>query len=123
MELSAGLSELGKAGRVNWRHFALAWSLPILLNLIFVALSLHGPIRSSKLVWLDLGLFCVLMLAGVIGVVPYRLRRVTMRQTLFWILLVPVLVFVLLALLPFRFPITITGIPTVECLHCVHTAK
>jgi hypothetical protein len=31
---------------------------------------------------------------------------------LFWILLVPVVIFLLLALLPFRLPITITEIPT-----------
>ena len=54
----------------------------------------------------------MLVMAGVVAVVPYRRRRVTMRQTLFWILLVPVVVFVLLGLSPFRFQITITDIPT-----------
>jgi hypothetical protein len=106
------VAELWKAGRDNWRHFAFAWSFPILLCLFFVAESLHGPIRSSGLVWIDLGVLGALVLAGVVGVAPYRRRKVTMGQTFFWILLVPLITSFLLALLPFRFPITITDIPT-----------
>jgi hypothetical protein len=55
----------------------------------------------------------VLVLAGIASSVPYRRHQVTLGQTFFWILLVPIVVFVLLSLLPFRFPITITEIPTV----------
>jgi hypothetical protein len=112
MELSSGLAEMGKVGRDNWRCFGIAWAFPILLYLTFVAESLLGPIRSPDLLWIDLGLFGVLVLAGIVGVAPYRRRKVTMGQTFFWILLVPIVIFVLLALLPFRFSITITEIPT-----------
>jgi uncharacterized membrane protein len=101
-----------KVGRDNWRSFVFAWSLPILLYLFLAALSLHGPTRSPDLVWFDLGALCLLVLAGVVGIAPYRRRKVPMGQTLFWILLVPVVIFLLLALLPFRLPITITEIPT-----------
>jgi hypothetical protein len=110
--LTSRLAEMWKAGRDNWRSFGFAWSLPVLLYLFLVALSLHGPTGSPALVWFDLGVICFLVLAGVVGAAPYRRRKVSMGQTLFWILLVPVVIFLLLALLPFRFPITITDIPT-----------
>jgi hypothetical protein len=112
MELPSGLAEMWNAGRQNWRGFGFAWAFPILLYLSFVAESLRGPIRSPDLRWIDLGLFGVLVLAGIVGGAPYRRRKVTLGQTCFWILLVPLIIFFLLALLPFRFPITITGIPT-----------
>jgi hypothetical protein len=111
MERVSGLATLWKAGLDNWQHFTLALSFPILLYLSFVAESLFGTLRSPRVVWVDLGITSVLMLAGIVGVVPYRRRKVTIGQTFFWILLLPVLIFLLLALLPFRFPVTITDIP------------
>lgn len=112
MELSLGLAQMGKVGRDNWRSFILAWAFPILFYLSFVAESLLGPICSRYAMWIEVGLVGVLVVAGMVGVAPYRRRRVSMGQTFFWILLMPLIVFFLLALLPFRFPITITEIPT-----------
>jgi hypothetical protein len=112
MGSTSRLAEMWKVGRDNGRSFVLAWSFPILLYLFLVALSLHGPTRSQDLLWFDLGALCLLVLASVVGVAPYRRRKVSLGQTLFWILLVPVVIFLLLALLPLRLPITITDIPT-----------
>jgi hypothetical protein len=97
---------------MQWRHFGLAWAFPIFLYLSFVAESLLGPIQSSNAIWIELGSVGALVLAGVVSSAPYRRRKATVGQTLFWILLFPAFIFVLLALLPFRFPISITDIPT-----------
>jgi hypothetical protein len=43
---------------------------------------------------------------------PYRQKEVSKGQVFFWILFVPVLLLILLSMLPFRFPLTITEIPT-----------
>jgi uncharacterized membrane protein len=107
-----GVTGMWQVGRDNWRSFIFAWSFPILVYLSFVIESLLGPIRSARVLWIDLGFLSVLIVAAIVGVAPYRRRKVTTAQTLFWILLVPVVIFVLLALLPFRFPISITDIPT-----------
>jgi hypothetical protein len=112
MGLSSGLVEMWKVGRDNWRSLAFAWSFPILFYLSFVAESLLGPIHGKYVVWILLGEVGALVIAGIVSSAPYRRRKVTLGQTLFWILLVPAVIFVLLALLPFRFPITITDIPT-----------
>lgn len=112
MGSASGLAKLWKGGQDNWRHFMWAWLFPILLYLSFVAESLFGPIRSSNAMWIELGLVGVLVPAGIVSSSPYRRRQATLGQTFFWILLVPAVIFVLLALLPFRFPITITEIPT-----------
>jgi hypothetical protein len=101
-----------QVGRDNWQSFIFAWSFPILVYLSFVIESLLGPIRSARVLWIDLGYLSVLIVAAIVGVAPYRRRKVTMAQTMFWILLVPVVIFVLLSLLPFRFPITTTDMPT-----------
>lgn len=72
-----------KTGLDNWQHFALALSFPILLYLSFVAESLFGPWRSYRVIWFDLGIASVLVLAGIVGVGPYRRRKVTIGQTVF----------------------------------------
>jgi uncharacterized membrane protein len=107
-----GPAELWYVGRSNWRHFLLAWLFPLFLYLSFVAESLLGPIRSSNATWTEVGSVSVLVLTGIVSSAPYRRRKATLGQTFFWILLVPIVIFVLLSLLPFRFPITITEIPT-----------
>jgi hypothetical protein len=107
-----GPAELWYVGRRNWRHFLLAWLFPLFLYLSFVAESLLGPIQSSTATWIEVGSVGVLVLTGVVSIAPYRRRKATFGQTFFWILLVPAVIFVLLALLPFRFPITITDIRT-----------
>jgi hypothetical protein len=45
-----------------------------------------------------IGYMGVLVLAGIASSVPYRRQQVTLGQTFFWILLVPIVVFVLLSL-------------------------
>lgn len=112
MGSASGLTELWKSGRNNWRHFMWAWLFPILPYLSFVGESLYGQVRSRNAIWIEGGSVCVLVLAGVVSSAPYRRRKATVGQTLFWILLVPAAIFFLLALLPFRFPITITDIAT-----------
>ncbi|MEY2413394.1 MAG: hypothetical protein QOD84_2000 [Acidobacteriaceae bacterium] len=107
-----GPAELWYVGRRNWRHFLLAWLFPLFLYLSFVAESLLGPIRSSTAIWIEIGSVGVLVLASIVSSAPYRRRNATLGQTFFCILLVPIVIFVLLSLLPFRFPITITEIPT-----------
>jgi NO-binding membrane sensor protein with MHYT domain len=83
MERASGLAAWWKAGLDNWQHFALALSFPILLYLSFVAESLFGSLRSYRVIWVDLGIASVLVLAGIVGVVPYRRRKVTIGQTFF----------------------------------------
>jgi hypothetical protein len=99
-------------GRLHWRHFILAWLFPFLFYLSFMAQSLLGPIRSKYAGWILLGEIGALVLSGIWSSTPYRRRKVSRGQAFFWILLVPVLIFVLLSVLPFAFPVTITDIPT-----------
>lgn len=66
-ELKSILADLWKAGRENWRRFALAWTFPILLYLSFVAESLVGPIGNRNVVWIDLGIVGVLVLVGIVA--------------------------------------------------------
>jgi len=116
MGTHSGLAELWRIGRLHLRYFAPAWAFPAFLYLSFAAESLLGPIRSSNAIWIEVGSVGVLVLAGVVSTAPYRRRKATLGQTLFWILLVPGFIFILLSLLPFRFPITITDLPTgAEC--------
>jgi hypothetical protein len=111
MTSKVAVAEIWKVGRSNWRYFAFAWLIPIVLYLTFVAESVFGPIHSKYVVWILLGELVALVLAGVVSSAPYRRRQVTLGQMFFWILLVPLSLLVLLSLLPFGFPVTITGIP------------
>jgi hypothetical protein len=106
------IAEFWMAGRSHWRHFVWAWLFPILLYLTFAAESLLGPIRAKYSVWIVLGEIVALILAGIFSSVPYRQKEVSKGQVFFWILFVPVLLVILLSMLPFRFPLTITEIPT-----------
>jgi hypothetical protein len=108
----SGLAEWWKIGRLHWQYFAPAWAFPVFLYLSFAAESLYGPIRSRNAMWIEVGSVGVLVLAGIVSSAPYRRRQATIGQTFFWVLLVPAVIVVLLSLLPFRFPITITDIPT-----------
>jgi hypothetical protein len=105
-------AELWMAGCLHWRYFILAWLFPILFYLSFIAQSLLGPIRSRYVGWILLGEIGALVLSGFWSSTPYRRQKVSGGQALFWILLVPVFIFVLLSVLPFRLAVTITDIPT-----------
>jgi hypothetical protein len=105
-------SELWMAGRTHWRQFMWAWLFPILLYLTFVAESLFGPIRFKYSGCILLGEILALVLTGILASAPYRRREVGKGTALFWILVVPILIFVFFSILPFRFPVTITEVPT-----------
>jgi hypothetical protein len=105
-------SELWMAGRTHWRQFMWAWLFPILLYLTFVAESLFGPIRFKYSGWILLGEILALVLTGIPASAPYRRREVGKGTALFWILVVPILIFVFFSILPFGFPVTITEVPT-----------
>jgi hypothetical protein len=109
MPLFAGL---WLTGRSHWRHFVWAWTFPILLYLTFVAESLLGPIPFQYSGSILLGEIIALILAGIYSSAPYRRKKVTLGPALFWILVVPVLLFVFLSMLTFSFSVTITGVPT-----------
>jgi hypothetical protein len=83
-----------------------------LLYLTFVAESLLGPIRFKYSGWILLGEIVALILTGIFSSAPYRRQKVSRGLAIFWILLVPVLIFIFLSMLPFSFPVTITEIPT-----------
>jgi hypothetical protein len=106
------LAGLWTAGRLHWRHFVWAWLFPILLYMTFVAESLLGPIQFKYSGWILFGEIVALVLAGIFSSAPYRRQKVSKGSTFFWILLVPVLLFIFLSMLPFRFPVTITEVPT-----------
>jgi hypothetical protein len=100
------------AGRSHWRDFVWAWSFPILLYLTYAAESLLGPIRFKYSGWILLGEIVALVLAGIFSSAPYRRKKVSKGPAFFWILFVPVLLFIFLSMLPFGLPVTITEVPT-----------
>jgi hypothetical protein len=100
------------AGRLHWRQFIWAWLFPVLLYLTFVAESILGPVPFKYTGSILLGEFLALVCAGLYASAPYRRREVGKFVALFWLLLVPLLIFVFLSRLPFKFPVTITGVAT-----------
>jgi hypothetical protein len=106
------LSALWMAGRSHWRQFIWAWLLPVLLYLTFVAESVFGPVLFKYTSWILLGEFLALVLAGTFASAPYRRREVGKSAALFWVFVVPILIFLFFSILPFKFAVTITGVPT-----------
>jgi hypothetical protein len=97
-------------GSLHWRHFMFAWLAPIFVYLSMAVESQFGTIQVGYLVWILMFEIAVLVLFGVFASAPYRHRHITRGQALFWILLVPVFISVVLSLLPFRFPITVVAV-------------
>ena len=106
------LSALWMAGRSHWRRFIWAWLLPVLLYLTFVAESVFGPVLFKYTSWILLGEFLALVFAGIFASAPYRRREVGKSAALFWVFVVPILIFLFFSILPFKFAVTITGVPT-----------
>ena len=97
-------------GRLQWRHFMYAWLAPIFLYLSMVVESQFGTIQAGYLVWILMFEIAVLVMFGVLASAPYRHRHITRGQALFWILLVPAFILVVLSLLPFRFPLSVVTV-------------
>lgn len=97
---------LWAAGRTNWRFFAFAWSLPLLLYAEIVVWSLAGTMSVRAGMWLFP--IEVVVIIGFIScaTLPYWRRTVTGLQAVFWVFLVPILIFCALSILPFRWPVS-----------------
>jgi hypothetical protein len=105
-------AELWEVGRLHWRHFLLAWLYPMFLYLSLIGQSRTSPISDDKMRWFSLSALGLFVLSILLASTPYRRRKITRGQAVFWILIVPSFVLLLLSQLPFTFPITVTGIPT-----------
>jgi hypothetical protein len=54
----------------------------------------------------------MLVFAGIFASAPCRRREVGKAAALFWVFVVPILIFLFFSILRFKSPVTITGVPT-----------
>jgi hypothetical protein len=89
------------AARRHWRHFVFAWSWPIFFYASSLGLSWCGFLTPrNEWVWF-LGFETpVFWAAAYLASAPYRQRLIRTWQAVFWILVIPILLWLVLALLP-----------------------
>jgi len=100
------LSSLVLAAKTHWRYFVFAWLFPLYLCGGVVVMSTRGQVVSARAsLWWFLIDVLVFVAFVWVATTPLRRRAVTISQAAIWLVIVPLLILVALALLPLRFPL------------------
>jgi hypothetical protein len=93
----------------HWRHFLFAWAWPLLLYASMIFMSSRGA-DADRFFWgCAIVLLTTFFVFAYIAAVPYWRGQIRIGQAVLWLVVVPTIVLVVLSLLPFRFPITLTN--------------
>ncbi len=106
--MQARLSALVETPRRYWRYFIFAWCWPLLLYAAQLYLSSRAAL--SELYFWGSGLVGVatFLLFALLASAPYRRRQISLSQAVLWIVVVPTVVFYVIAFMPLQHPLTLT---------------
>src|SRR5258708_32845355 len=107
--LPLGLGNSWLVAKRHWRHFLFAWLWPLLLCASNIFLSSRGP-DADRFFWsCVVALLTTFVVFAYIAALPYWRGQIKIGQALLWLVVAPSIVLVVLSLLPFRFPVTLTN--------------
>jgi hypothetical protein len=93
----------------HWPYFLFAWIWPLLLYASNIFLSSRGA-DADRFFWGCMVALLTTFLAFVyVAALPYWRGQIKIGQALLWVVVVPTIILVVLSLLPFRFPVTLTN--------------
>jgi hypothetical protein len=93
----------------HWPRFIFAWVWPFLLYATMIFLSSRGRDADRFLLSCTVTLLITFFVFAYFASLPYWRGHITLGQALLWLAVVPSIILVLLSLLPFRFPMTLTN--------------
>jgi hypothetical protein len=107
--LAHGFVNSWLVARRHWKYFLFAWLWPLLLYASNIFLSSRGA-DADRFFWVCMvALLTSFSVFAYIAALPYWRGQIRIGQALLWLVAVPLIVLVLLSLLPFRFPVTLTN--------------
>ena len=93
----------------HWPRFIFAWVWPLVVYAVMIFLSVRGRDANRFLLSCTVALLITFIVFAYIASLPYWRGQIRLGHALLWLVVISLIVLVLLSLLPFRFPITLTN--------------